>query len=441
MAKELYTYKNPITGDDITIRTNDTKHGRLTQQAINYILNNGFNHTFEDARKLETYINGLGMGSYYTQVYNDAMSLLVQNGISPEDLNKYYETHNKTSTDKVLPTYTVNNKTQGITDNIGAATNDVLTFTYVDPSTGKVREGTIGDSTKYNYTKGSTPNQTNSSVYYAIEYMLKNGQVDPNNKTEREALEAYLESKTKGNITNASSKNAIEDALLFFNTNDVALSALGNNQYYSENSNLLDTVSKYSSPENVEQVEQETEESAQEAAYNSYYRDIYGYNTEGTLGNEIYNNLWQAEQNAAMSNMQLAEAQYQQAAMDQAAVVKSITDQVKSERMARLKAGMNEAQIANQDMQIMLNNMNTLNQQVNTLNQNRLAAQQQYSLAQDTAYQQYLNTASGMAQSAAAFAASDAGDAYMQTLKRMSQTGESFNKAYNYITGQTTGGK
>ena len=364
--------------------------------------------------------------------------LLKQNGIDTQDLNKYYESHNKNSTDKVLPTHIVNNKTKGVTNNVDAATNDVLTFTYVDPSTGEVREGTIGDSTSYNYTKGFTSNQTNSSVYYAIEYMLKNGQVDPNNKTEREALEAYLESKTKDNITNVSSKNAIKDALLFFNTNDIPLSTLGNNNYYSEDSNLSDTVSKYSSPENVEQEEQEAEESAQEAAYNSYYRDIYDYNTEGTLGNEIYNNLWQAEQNAAMSNIQLAEAQYQQAAMDQAAVVKSITDQVRAERMAKLRSGMNEAQIANQDMQLMLNNMNTLNQQVNTLNQSRLAAQQQYNLAQDTAYQQYLQQAASLGQVGAAYAASDAGDAYMQTLKRMQQTGEPFNIANKYVTGQTT---
>ena len=175
-------------------------------------------------------------------------------------------------------------------------------------------------------------------------------------------------------------------------------------------------------------------QNAQEAAYNAYYRDMYSLD-EGTTGRTIVDNLTDAEQNAAVSNMQLAEAQYQQAAMQQAEVVKSITDQVKSERMARLRAGMSESQIANQDMQMMLNNMNTLNQQVGTMNQNRLAAQQQYNLAQDTAYQQYLTNATNMGNVSAAMAAADAGDAYMQALKYQQKNGGSMSNAYSKVTG------
>lgn len=186
-------------------------------------------------------------------------------------------------------------------------------------------------------------------------------------------------------------------------------------------------------PGELTQEEQDTQD-AREAAYNSYWNELYSLQ-DGTLGSQMLDNFTTAEQNAAMSNMQLAEAQYQQAAMDQAAVVKSITDQVRAERMAKLRAGMNEAQIANQDMQLMINNMNTLNTQMNTMNQNRLAAQQQYNLAQDTAYQQYLETAAGLGQVGAAYAASDAGDVYMQTLKRMRQTGENFATAQTYIQG------
>lgn len=177
-----------------------------------------------------------------------------------------------------------------------------------------------------------------------------------------------------------------------------------------------------------------SELSAQEAAYNSYYNDLYSLD-QGTLGREMLDQLTEAEQRAAISNMQLAEAQYQQAAMQQAEVVKSITDSVKAERMARLRAGMSEAQIANQDMQVMLNNMNTLNQSMNTMEQNRLAAQQQYNLAQDAAYQQYLQQVTGIGQTSAAMAASDAGDAYMQTLKRMKATGESYKQANKPVTG------
>lgn len=183
---------------------------------------------------------------------------------------------------------------------------------------------------------------------------------------------------------------------------------------------------------------EEVETNPQESAYNSYYRDLYSLE-DGTLGADMLDRYTVAEQNAAVSNMQLAEAQYQQAAMQQAEVVKSITDQVKAERMARLRAGMSESQIANQDMQMMINNMNTLNQQTVTMNQNRLAAQQQYNLAQDTAYQQYINSATGLGSVNAAMAASDAGDAYMQALKYQRQNGGTFSNAYNRVT--TGGGK
>lgn len=190
----------------------------------------------------------------------------------------------------------------------------------------------------------------------------------------------------------------------------------------------------------IKQESEQEEQDAREAAYNAYWNELYSLQ-DGTLGSQMLDNFTTAEQHAAMSNMQLAEAQYQQAAMDQAAVVKSITDQVKAERMAKLRAGMNEAQIANQDMQLMINNMNTLNTQMNTMNQNRLAAQQQYNLAQDTAYQQYLETAAGLGQVGAAYAASDAGDVYMQTLKRKRQTGENFATAQTYVQGLKEGTK
>ena len=173
---------------------------------------------------------------------------------------------------------------------------------------------------------------------------------------------------------------------------------------------------------------------AEDSYYNKYYKDLFSL-SPGTTGATMMNRYALAEQNAALSNMQLAEAQYQQAAMQQAETVKAITDSVKAERMARLRAGMSESQIANQDMQVMLNNMNQLNQQVGIMNQNQLAAQQQYNLAQDTAYQQYIQSATGLGSVSAAMAASDAGDAYQQALRYMQQTGtKNFQKAYEYVT-------
>ena len=178
-------------------------------------------------------------------------------------------------------------------------------------------------------------------------------------------------------------------------------------------------------------------------AYNSYWNSLYSLEDD-SLGKNILDNYAEIERNAAESNIQLAEAQYQQAALQQAEVVKSITDQVRAERMARLRSGMNEAQIANQDMEIMLNNMNNLNTQMNAMNQNRLAAQQQYNLAQDTAYQQYLDTVNTMSQSAAAMAASDAGNLHQMALQYSQTTGVPYKQAIMVVSGQqqnNTGGK
>lgn len=177
------------------------------------------------------------------------------------------------------------------------------------------------------------------------------------------------------------------------------------------------------------------EQSAQEAAFNEYYRDIYSTEA-GTTGGDIYNRMVEAEQNAARSNMTLADAQMQQAAMQQASTVKALTDQVKAERMAKLRAGMSEAQIANQDMQMMMTNINALNQQANEMNYAQLQAQQQYNLAQDTAYQQWLDNANVMGQTGAAYAASDAGDVYQQALRIQQRTGMSFAKALEQAQGR-----
>ena len=284
--------------------------------------------------------------------------------------------------------------------------NKYLTFTYIDPKTGQERTGTIGGA-NYKFDNWFRTSR-NTDVYYAIQYMLDNG-----GEVDSEELRTYIESVTGNPVEKSEMSEIIQDANTFFRQEGIDVNTLG----------------AMSSEEQAQ--------AAQDAAFNSYYQDLYSLD-EGTLGAEMLNNLATAEQNAAMSNMQLADAQYQQAAMQQAESVKAITDQVRAERMSRLRAGMSESQIANQDMQIMLNNMNTLNQQANTMNANRLAAQQQYDLAQDTAYQQYLANATGLGSVGAAMAASDAGDAYMQTLKRKNATGESYKTANKYVTGQTS---
>lgn len=170
---------------------------------------------------------------------------------------------------------------------------------------------------------------------------------------------------------------------------------------------------------------------------NKYYTDIWSLQP-GTTGYSIYNNLTNAERNAAQSAMQLADAQYQQASMQQAATVKNIVDQVRSERMAKLRAGMNEAQIANDDMRMMMSNINAMNDQMNAMNYANLQAQQQYNLAQDTAYKEYLTNAQAMNQSGAAYYTAQSGDPYTQALNYMKQTGASYSDALKAVTTGTT---
>lgn len=300
-------------------------------------------------------------------------------------------------------------------------------YTFINPLTGK--EVYTNLKAGWDWTDGYHYNNmfmtsNVSDISTAIGYMLQYGWEDtPTNKSK---LQKFL--KLNGSpAPDSEMDEIIHDAEKFLNDEGIDIQEL--NDYYASGG-------VYSiDPEVLEKYRHiNTQESAQESAYNAYYNDLYSLD-EGTFGREMLDNYTQAEQNAAISNMQLAEAQYQQSAMQQAEVVKSITDQVKAERMARLRAGMSESQIANQDMQTMLNNMNALNQQAATMNQNRLAAQQQYNLAQDTAYQQYIQSLTGLGGTSAAMAASDAGDAYMQTRKRMKATGENYKTASKAVTG------
>lgn len=157
-----------------------------------------------------------------------------------------------------------------------------------------------------------------------------------------------------------------------------------------------------------------------ELAFNQYYTDLYSMKP-GTQGQQMYNQLNQSYQRQANVGMQIADANYQAQALQQAQTVKAITDQVRAERMSRLRAGMSEAQIANQDMQMMMTNINALNDQAVVANQARLEAQSNAMLAQDQAYQDYLNQINTRSQSAAAMYAADAGNVQWATTQYMRQ--------------------
>jgi uncharacterized protein YbcV (DUF1398 family) len=157
----------------------------------------------------------------------------------------------------------------------------------------------------------------------------------------------------------------------------------------------------------------------QASAFNAYYNDVYSL-APGTGGAGMLSRLEQSYMNQAQQQATMADVQFQQAAMQQAQTVKQITDQVRSERFARLRAGMSESQIANQDMQMLMTNVNTLNQNAGMLNDQRLQAQIGMNTAQDQAYADFLAQANQRGQVASAMAASDAGDPYQQTIRRMS---------------------
>lgn len=147
----------------------------------------------------------------------------------------------------------------------------------------------------------------------------------------------------------------------------------------------------------------------EDIALDKYFNEWYS-GKEGTAGVKVRGELENVFANQANTEMMLADAAFQQQALQQAQTVKSITDQVRAERMARLKAGMSESQIANQDMQMMMANVNALNDQASMMNQGRLQAQANAMNAKDQAYLAYLEQAQGGSQTGAAYSAANAGD-------------------------------
>lgn len=159
----------------------------------------------------------------------------------------------------------------------------------------------------------------------------------------------------------------------------------------------------------------------QSSAFNEYYQDLYSLK-EGTGGRAMYDELAGVYGRQADTARAMADVQFQNQALQQAQTVKAISDQVRAERMARLRAGMSEAQIANQDMQMLMANVNTVSQNNMMLNQARLEAQAGQSDARNQAYLSYLEQANARGQNAAAMYATDAGNLNKQVNDYLRQT-------------------
>lgn len=164
-------------------------------------------------------------------------------------------------------------------------------------------------------------------------------------------------------------------------------------------------------------------QNSQRNAFDKYWRDTYGYNTPDTTAKQFYDELVAGERAAGQSAINLANAQTQQLGLQQAAYVKNVTDQLKSERMARLRAGMSESQIASQDMQQLYANMNSLNDQIVASNMAALQGQEQINNAQSTAFQNWIANANQMAQAGSAYSAAQAGDINAKVTEYMNSVG------------------
>jgi len=120
------------------------------------------------------------------------------------------------------------------------------------------------------------------------------------------------------------------------------------------------------------------------------------------------------------ANIQNAEISAQQAMIQQAQLKDQLIEQIKTDRLAKMRSGLTPMQIAQEDLQFMVGNIQGNNQNMQMVNQQRLMAQQQKSLnpyqafinsnAAITGQQGYGNVASGLA-------ATDAGDLYQQALR------------------------
>lgn len=120
------------------------------------------------------------------------------------------------------------------------------------------------------------------------------------------------------------------------------------------------------------------------------------------------------------ANIQNAEISTQQGMIQQAQMKDQLVEQIKSDRLSKMRAGLTPMQIAQEDLQFMVGNMQGNNQNMQMMNQQRLAAQQQKAI---NPYQAYINAnaaitgGQGYVNAASGFAATDAGDLYQQALR------------------------
>lgn len=134
------------------------------------------------------------------------------------------------------------------------------------------------------------------------------------------------------------------------------------------------------------------------------------------------------------AGQQNAEISAQQSMIQQAQLRDQIVEQIKLDRMSKMRQGITPMQIANESLQFTVGNIQANNQQMTGVNQARLAATQQQGL---NPYQAYLNSVNGAGYQAqgnvaSGMAATDASDMYQQALKFAKSQGRNYIKPEDY---------
>jgi hypothetical protein len=163
--------------------------------------------------------------------------------------------------------------------------------------------------------------------------------------------------------------------------------------------------------EKRKEIEETKKEESQLNPYARYLENQRQKNETAELG------LLNSQTDAAIQNTEISS---QQAMIQQAQLKDQLVEQIKTDRLSKMRAGLTPMQIAQEELQFMVGNMQGNNQQMQMVNQQRLAATQQKNM---NPYQAFLNSqqnvtgGQGYGNVAAGFAATDAGDLYQQALR------------------------
>lgn len=120
----------------------------------------------------------------------------------------------------------------------------------------------------------------------------------------------------------------------------------------------------------------------------------------------------------ALAQRQNSDITAQQSMMNQASLKDQIIEQIKLDRLSKMREGITPMQIANENLQLISANMQANNTEMTMANQSRLAATQQL---KQSPYQAYINSVNGTgyqvnANLGSGLAATDASSLYQQAL-------------------------